>query len=180
MQSLESQFFEMYKSVDVYCKNIFNGTPIFGEDGKEVFGISAYIRAMEQTSELRIVNKRQWKDTYYTLKHLRWVRNRIAHEITFDEFKPEDYEKLKKFYDSLLSQADPLTSLNHYPVKKNVENYAPHNSTPKTYNGTYYSIGRRNVSNRLEDTSLKRIVIISLVTILGFSFLFLLGILLGD
>lgn len=180
MLSLESQYFEMYKSVDAFCKDILDDTPVYDNDGKEVSGVSAYICSMEQTSELRIVNKRQWNNTYYTLKHLRWVRNRIAHDVSFSELKQEDYDNLKMFYDSLLSQTDPLTALNHYPVKKTVNTYATYNSTPKTYKGTYYSTGRRNVSNRLEDTSLKRVLIISLVTILGFALLMILGIMLGD
>lgn len=170
----------MYKSVDAFCKDIFDGTQIYDNDGKEVFGVSAYIRTMEQTSELRIVNKRHWKDTYYTLKHLRWIRNRIAHDVSFSELNQEDYDNLKKFYESLLSQTDPLTALNHYPLKTTVDTYASQNSTPRSYKGTYYSTGRRNVSNRLKDTSLKRVIIISLVTVLGFVLFMLLAIMFGD
>ena len=180
MLSLESQYFEMYKSVDAFCKDIFDGTPIYDNDGKEVFGVSAYICQMEQTSELRIVNKRHWNDTYYTLKHLRWVRNRIAHDVSFSELNQEDYTNLKKFYDSLLSQTDPLTALKQYPVKKIVDTYATRSSTPTAYKGTYYSTGRRAVSNSLKDTSFKRIVIISLITILGFVLFMFLAMILWD
>ena len=47
------------------------------------------------------------------LKHIRWMRNQLAHEVSIDSdlCKPKDIEWITHFYDSILSGNDPLACL---------------------------------------------------------------------
>ena len=73
-------------------------------------GVTAYIKFME----LMPYNDRKavynWDASYKQLKHMRWMRNQLAHEISIDtDFcKPSDVEWVKQFCDSILSGTDPL------------------------------------------------------------------------
>ena len=46
------------------------------------------------------------------LKHVRWVRNQIAHDSgAYQVSEPEDLEFVRNFYDRIFSGQDPLTLL---------------------------------------------------------------------
>ena len=110
-------FMEEYKSLDRICKDM-NG-----------IGISGYISEMEMYRKgvLRIPS---WKDDYYGLKHYRWVRNQIAHEVDETEENMcdcEDREWIKDFHQRLLGGEDPLTQyrrlqdIPHHKVSKETD-----------------------------------------------------------
>ncbi len=73
-------------------------------------GISGYIEDMEShpRGAYQVVG---WDDDYKALKHYRWVRNQIAHEVYADEenmCEPGDIEWLEDFYQRIMNQTDPL------------------------------------------------------------------------
>ena len=103
MNAVEVRFLEEYKSTDALCMDIYG------------CGISDYINAMEETSaEYRGVIG-GWKDTYYSLKHLRWLRNRITHDTVATECSEKDIAAIRAFRRDLENGRDPVARANkHY------------------------------------------------------------------
>lgn len=50
----------------------------------------------------------EWNDEYRQLKHIRWLRNQIAHSTGSVECSQSDLEWLKGFHNRLLTQQDLL------------------------------------------------------------------------
>lgn len=101
MNKLEIEFFEEYKSVDTICKDMFQTKQ----------GMTEYINQMERMDAMgsRVVSK--WRDKYKMLKHLRWLRNKIAHESGAPELVKTDLIELEHFHKQLLKRQDPLAEL---------------------------------------------------------------------
>ena len=102
------EFMELYKAVDAFIKNRF-GT----EDGA-----SEYIRRLEKVLGGAAQNKTRQSGTaedarqdFRMLKHLRWVRNMLAHEASYTTqlLKEGDMEWLEDFYRKLRRSADTLS-----------------------------------------------------------------------
>ena len=101
---LNIDFLEEYKRLDHLCKDILSSND----------GISEYIRQMEepQYSDCRFVNT--WDDDYRQLKHMRWVRNKLTHEIgtlNSDICREDDIEWVKSFYNRIINTDDPLSAI---------------------------------------------------------------------
>ena len=97
MNKLEMEFFEEYKRLDVLLKDEFGGNA----------GITSYIEAMERihNGERYVAS---WRDDYKRLKHLRWVRNKLAHETNEDvDLTKDDVKWIKQFYDNAMKAKDP-------------------------------------------------------------------------
>lgn len=116
MIDLNIEFQEQYKRLDKLCKDIYSSSE----------GVSTYIREMEKTpyNEQRAVYN--WDTIYKQLKHLRWMRNQLAHEIAIDSdfCTQSDIDWIKQFYSKILNCNDPLTlaykSKQGSPQKKEV------------------------------------------------------------
>lgn len=105
------KFFEEYKRLDKFCCDAFSCSN----------GVSQYIAEMERVANQGARKVPSWETDYKQIKHLRWVRNQIAHDTT-SAFICEngDLELLEDLYDRFLSQNDPLSLLNQAlrPQKK--------------------------------------------------------------
>ncbi len=102
MQALDNNFFELYKSLDNCCKDMYSCRN----------GVSEYILQMEQLADQGKYRIPLWDDDYKLLKHLRWIRNQIAHDSHGIQFcKPHDVDAIQNFYNRLLSGQDPLALL---------------------------------------------------------------------
>ena len=101
MGELSFEFFENYKSVDLYVRDLL-GT----EDG-----ITEYIRRMELDQYRGAKYIRYWDSDYRMLKHERWVRNKLAHEVEYDSdiCGNRENEWIKAFGKRLEDGTDPLT-----------------------------------------------------------------------
>lgn len=110
MEPLDNKFFESYKHLDKLCGEIFCCQN----------GVSEYISQMEKTPYGR--NKvASWDNDYKTLKHLRWVRNQIAHDITGHLISTQkDLLLAEDFYNRIIKQEDPFAQLRK--VQKNSSN----------------------------------------------------------
>lgn len=100
MRELNIEFQEQYKALDKLCKDLF----------KSQEGVSTYIREMDVTP-MRLRQKvYNWENIYKGLKHIRWMRNQLAHEISIDEdfCEVHDIEFIKRFYSDILHYKDPL------------------------------------------------------------------------
>ncbi len=103
MRELNISFLEEYKQVDRFIKDA-NMT----QDG-----VSEYIRQMELLNRRGVRLVRNWEQHYRMLKHVRWVRNQLVHEVGYDSNICEraDYEYIKNFGTLLCAAQDPLAAL---------------------------------------------------------------------
>lgn len=101
MRELNIEFQEQYKRLDKLCREMYAR----GE------GISAYIQDMENTPYNERYCVYNWDSIYKELKHVRWMRNQLAHELDIDSAfcNQTDIDWLKNFYESILCGNDPLT-----------------------------------------------------------------------
>lgn len=103
MRDLNLKFLELYKSTDRFIKDAYQSTE----------GFTEYVRQME--SEEREGKRRVsgWADDLKQIKHLRWIRNQLAHEVDYDSdiCKQKDYELLTSFQYRLHNADDPLSLL---------------------------------------------------------------------
>ncbi len=98
----DNDFFEAYKKLDRLCSDLYT----------EKNGISAYIADMEAKTAMGHYLVPSWDSDYKSLKHVRWVRNQIAHESDVLQLsETSDLSFVQDFYDRILSEADPLTLL---------------------------------------------------------------------
>ena len=103
MRELNVDFMNLYISVDNFIRDAY--------DSPE--GVSEYIRQMEKKEAAGRLKVAAWDRDYKALKHLRWIRNQLTHEVGYDSdiCKKTDYDRLRSFEDRLLSCSDPLAEL---------------------------------------------------------------------
>ncbi len=111
-------FQEKYKRLDKLCKDCYNSQD----------GVSEYIRLMDKSmyEGIKLVN--DWESVYKNLKHIRWIRNQLAHEVgTLDSsiVEEEDILFVFSFYNSMLNANDPLSKM------RKLKNNQSNNREPK-------------------------------------------------
>lgn len=102
MDNIEIEFFEEYKKLDNLCKDLFRSN----------LGVTKYIEEMEKTPfiDRRLVNS--WNNYYDMLKHVKWIRNNIAHNNEYSGCNKDDVENIKNFYQQIIEQKDPFSIIN--------------------------------------------------------------------
>lgn len=108
MRKIEIEFMDLYKDTDNLCKEVFSYDK----------GITDYINAMKDNDKKGSATLSYWKDELKTLKHLRWLRNKIAHESGDSDCEPNDLQDLKKFRNRLKNRTDVLSQLQKQETKK--------------------------------------------------------------
>lgn len=98
MNSIEAELFDEYKYVDKICREMYNAEK----------GVNIYIEQMEAAPMSMQYRVAGWYDDYKQLKHIRWVRNQIAHSTGYVECAQADVVWLRNFHDRLLNRTDPL------------------------------------------------------------------------
>ena len=102
MTSHDNAFFEEYKCLEKICSDMYSCRN----------GVSEYIGRMEQKAAQGRRRVSSWDEDYKMLKHVRWVRNRIAHDEAAGRVsEAADLAFVKDFHKRLLSGRDPLTLL---------------------------------------------------------------------
>lgn len=112
MHSADNEFFEQYKRLDKLCGEIYSCRE----------GVGSYIDDMESeyVAGLRCVNT--WAHDFKMLKHVRWVRNKIAHETSrYQICEDPDIDFVYDFYDRIYDGGDPITLLEK--AKKEAEQH---------------------------------------------------------
>ena len=98
----DMDFFEAYKRLAKLCSEMYACNN----------GVSEYISEMERLSSQGKHRVPSWNNDYMMLKHVRWVRNQIAHESdSYQISEPEDLEFVQDFRSRIFSGNDPLTLL---------------------------------------------------------------------
>ncbi len=103
MRELNIDYLDLYKKVDKFIKDAY-----FTSEG-----VSAYIRMMDANNIKGVRYVNLWQVDYERLKHMRWVRNQLAHEVVYDSdiCEQSDFDWLHEFYDRLFLANDPLSCL---------------------------------------------------------------------
>ena len=117
MREIENDFFTLYKSVDAICRDLFRGEHYYNDKGEELFGLSAYIKSMEEKKDSVCARFPEWNEEYKTLKRMRWLRTQIAHSVEISECGEADLDALECFYQQLLSQTDILARASRWKTQ---------------------------------------------------------------
>ena len=94
-------FIDSYKRLEKLCNDIYG----------DIHGVKAYIEDMRNTP-MGQWYVRGWNDDLSRLKHYKWIRNQIWHEVDCTEdnmCKPGDAQWLDNFCCRILSGTDPLS-----------------------------------------------------------------------
>ena len=102
MQAQDDRFFEEFKRLEQLCSDMFACQS----------GVSAYIAEMEDRAAAGRARVSTWNDDLKGLKHVRWVRNQLAHGTGTERLSgAEDLAFVKDFRRRILSGQDPLAQL---------------------------------------------------------------------
>ncbi len=121
-------FISSYKKLEKLCNDIYDDNH---------HGVSIYIDEMLNIPD-GVNFVRGWDEDLKQLKHYRWVRNQIVHELDCSEedmCEPEDEEWIYSFCDRIINQTDPLATYS----KKRTQHTTniKQNSTPVQQKRTY-------------------------------------------
>ena len=113
MRDLNINFMDLYKRVDRFIKDAYHSSE----------GVSEYIRLMESKYSKGSRCVSGWNSDYDALKHSRWIRNQLAHEVDYDAdiCSDEEYEWLEEFHSRLFSSDDPLGKLRKAEIAMELE-----------------------------------------------------------
>ena len=102
MNNIEIIFFEEYKKLDNLCKDLLGSNQ----------GVTQYVNEMEQIPFEKSKLVESWQYDYKMLKHIRWIRNNIAHNNEYSGCNKDDVENIKNFYQQIIEQKDPFSIIN--------------------------------------------------------------------
>lgn len=145
MLSLNIVFQEEYKRLDRLCKDYLSSTE----------GVSEYIRQMESTpwSNRRYVFT--WEDDYKQLKHVRWIRNQLAHEVgtlNSDLCTENDLDWVQSFYNRIINGSDPFSIIRkarEETLRANQRTQTRNATVSVKFNPTQSEQPKRSLWNRL-------------------------------
>lgn len=116
------EFLEEYKRLDALCKDMFSSSE----------GVSTYIRTMEMTPYAYNRQVFDWENTYRRLKHFRWLRNHLVHDVGAmdeEECSEADIEWIRDFYQQIINVSDLLAIVNKLKQTAQKEFYRSEKST---------------------------------------------------
>lgn len=157
MDVIQIELLEEYKYVDSICRDMLSAEK----------GVTAYIEQMEATPPAVRCKIAGWNDDYRELKHIRRLRNQIAHSMGYVECTPSDVAWLKTFHNSLLTQHDPLADA--YRITRETQNRVKAQTakpTPITVSHEAYSCDSGS-SDRLRKVLIAIVSIAALAVIAG-------------
>jgi len=104
MKSMNLEFYEAYKQLDLLCKQALSSNS----------GVAEYIRQMEDTPCHALQNVQFWIEDLKQLKRMRRIRTELSQRPgSFEDAlcTQEDIDWLNDFYIRLLNQTDPFSLL---------------------------------------------------------------------
>ena len=111
MDAIQIELLEEYKYVEAICRDML-------DDEK---GVSAYIEELDKTPVTVRYWITEWNDEYRQLKHIRWLRNQIAHSTESVACSQADVDWLKGFHNRLLTQQDLLAKARQVIKESEIE-----------------------------------------------------------
>lgn len=161
----DNLFFEEYKRLDKLCSDIYN----------DKYGISTYIKDMEDNDYIGQKAVKSWHRVYKSLKHIRWLRSQIAHEVnTTGICTYDDIEFIQKFYNQIFASTDPISQLERFgkynqtsSFKRSVQDIEYRNYyNEKTFNVDHADIHISTKSENKKGSKEKIIATLVIITIM--------------
>lgn len=148
MKELNTYFYDEYKRLDKFCRDMFSGKD----------GVSEYIKQMENSSLYRYYVP-TWDEDLRQLKRMRYLRNKLAHEMEFDaELCTEsDILFVKTFYARLFNCSDPLSIIRRQreaAKRSQKEQQKTQSEQPRPF--IYYSKKKKSLFDKIYDFFKKR------------------------
>ena len=153
MDAVQIELLEEYKYVDSICRDMLSAEK----------GVTAYIEQMEATQPVVRYKIVCWDDDYRKLKHIRWLRNKIAHSTGNVECMPSDVAWLKAFHNRLLTQRDPLADA--YRITRETQNRVK----AQTVIPTQVMISHKDFSYDYDSSSGWRKALIAILSVAAFA-----------
>lgn len=119
MDAIQIELLEEYKYVDSICRDMLDTEK----------GVTAYIEQLDETPMTVRYWITEWNDEYRQLKHIRWLRNQIAHSTENVECTQSDLDWLKGVHNRLLTQQDLLAKAHRVIEESQIENQQQHAKT---------------------------------------------------
>lgn len=155
MDNIEILFFEEYKKLDNLCKDLLGSNQ----------GITQYVNEMEQIPFEKSKLVESWQYDYKMLKHIRWIRNNIAHNNECSGCSKSDVKSVKDFYKKIINQKDPFSVIaqnSRELQRSNNKNY----NTKRTDETAVYRENNSNADNELKSIIIKIFAIIWVICVL--------------
>ena len=149
MDAVQIELLEEYKYVDSICRDMLSAEK----------GVTAYIEQMEATPPAIWCKIAGWDDDYRKLKHIRWLRNQIAHDTGYVQCTSSDVAWLKAFHNRLLTQRDPLADA--YCITREAQNRVK----AQTVKPTQVMISHKDFSYDYGSSSRWRKALIAIVSV---------------
>ena len=124
MKELNTDFYDEYKRLDKFCRDMFSGQD----------GVTEYIKQMENAALYRYYVP-TWDEDLKQLKRMRHLRNKLAHEVGFDAdlCTENDILFVKTFYTRLFNCSDPLSIIRRQKEGKKNSKKRHRNSRDSLY-----------------------------------------------
>lgn len=104
MTDLDLDFFEAYKNLEKLLNQIYSSFTT-----ESVNGVKLYLQEMESKASSGTGLVGGWADDYSMLKHIRWLRNQLSHELVEGICDECDYQYTLLFHQRLMNGTDPLS-----------------------------------------------------------------------
>lgn len=172
MLALDMAFFEEYKRLEKLCGDMFSSRQ----------GVSDYLSRMEALRSEGLFCVPSWDADYRLLKHIRWVRNRLAHDDVSAQISEQaDLAFVKDFYGRILSGRDPLAQLSRIrqqksrkPKQGTISYTAPHTAAsvvqPPFPRGEYGQYPKEERARKKRRPKALRVLLIVLLILLLYVF----------
>ena len=98
MNSLEAEFLDAFKEIESLCNDAFSCQS----------GVTEYIEEMKKADAVTRMAVPSWESDLRMLKHLRYVRNKIAHDSDASGCTAADLRNAKDFFARLVNGEDPI------------------------------------------------------------------------
>ena len=154
MLAIEERLFDEYKKVDKFCRDMFSSQS----------GVTQYITEMEQKASYGRSVVQSWNDDYYTLKRVRWLRNKIAHESGATECNENDAAWLENFHRRLLARQDPLALIRK--AERERSNYSPRREMKSNTYSDQWMYRNVNLQEKKDSSNKAVVALIVLVEII--------------
>lgn len=152
MNNIEIIFFEEYKKLDNLCKDLLGSNQ----------GITQYVNEMEQIPFEKSKLVESWQYDYKMLKHIRWIRNNIAHNNGDSECSESDVQYVKNFYQRIINRTDSFSLIN-VEIRKAEDNQASKNITNENVDNV---VSRDNSNNVFIGITMIALIIILVIFVL--------------
>jgi hypothetical protein len=163
MNENEIRFFEEYKKLDNLCRDLLSSEK----------GVTSYIEEMDNTPLSKQLLVSDFDETYKMLKHVRWVRNDIAHGNGNSECEQADIDFVCDFYKKILSRTDPFAIIRkaeNEAAKKAAKKKAVQTVQRPVYiertPHTYYAETNNDYNTPKKNNPLPLLVIIAIILLL--------------